>query len=119
MANDTDEAVILERIKNLQGDVTEIKTAVKCGEKRAQEFERLYIKEHGVVEQSAQAAHDRLDIQDERMVVLDKSIKTLVEVIQPLVTTNNVLKWVGGLLGGSIFILIWMIILGQVQLVFG
>jgi len=118
MIGDLDGAVVLEMISNIQDDVTEIKKDVKDGKERSQEFERLYIKAYAQVEQSAQSAHKRLDDHEVRLKGLEDSIKKFVEVIQPLVTTNNILKWVGGILGGSIFILIWMIILGQVQLVF-
>lgn len=118
MTGELDGAVVLERLDNLQVDVTEIKKAVKDGEERAREFDRQYIKAYAVVENSASAAHGRLDDHEERLKGLEVSIRKLVEVIQPLVTTNSILKWVGGILGGSVFILIWMIILGQVQLVF-
>ena len=36
----------------------------------------------------------------------------------PVIATNKILSYLGGVLGGSVILLIWMIIIGQVRVVF-
>lgn len=110
--------VLLERLSNVQTDVSDIKATVKCIEKRETTFERQYIKENAAVVQRASEAHNRLDSVEQEQKTQRKLITDLQKTIQPLVATNKIISWMGGILGASVLLLIWLLITGQVQLLF-
>lgn len=118
MSIDNDYGVILERIKHIQDDVIEIKESQKFGEERAQNFERHYIKDHAVVVQQAEAAHKRLNGHEDKIGSLENDLGALIKAMQPLVSTNRFLRWVGGIVGAALLALIIAVITGQVQLMF-
>lgn len=95
--------VVLERIENMRCDVTEIKGDVK----------QLM----GLPGQMSQA-NSRLDDHDAEIKELRKQMQTVRDAIQPLIQTNKMLAWLAGIIGVSIVSLIWMMIIGQVQVVF-
>ena len=111
-------AVVSERLHAVQGDVTEIKQTVKCFDNREMAFEKHYIKEHARLVHKTDAAHKRLDNHDNQLSDIKAQLLILTKSIQPLIVTNKFLGWMGGVLGISILLLIWMIIIGQVTLVY-
>ena len=114
----TNLGVLTERVTSVQDDIKEIKAVVDCSEKRGVAFEKHYIAEHARIMHKADAAHKRIDNHDNRIADISTQLLILTKSIQPLIATNKVLGWLGGVLGASILVLIWMIIIGQVTLNF-
>lgn len=111
-------AVLIERIGNLQIDVTDIKSGLVCLNASQEKLERMYLVEHQKVVSSTERAHQRIDVNERQIHEMTEQIVRLEKTIQPLITSNRIITWVGSILGGSIVILIWMIITGQVQLIY-
>ena len=103
--------VLLERIETVRDDAREIKSSVKCLDQNYRAFREEYTRGHVQVESSIERAHERIDENEE-------AIGNLRKAVEPLVPTYKVLLWIGGALGTSVLVLIWMLITGQVQLLF-
>ena len=99
--------VLRERLDTVQRDLKEIKNGVKDIDKNQRKLSEEFLV---ACEQNAHR-DERLDKHDER-------IKAIEDAIKPMIFAYKILAWVGTLLGGSIFVLVWMVITGQVQLVF-
>lgn len=128
--------IVLERVANMQGDVSEIKNSVKCLDECQHRFERDYLQEHAKVVQESNAAHRRLDEFEKRMkernadfeyrmterskesAALRVQMTAIQESMTPLIAAYRVLAFLGGALGLSVIALIWSLITGQVKLVF-
>lgn len=117
--------VLNERIVSMQVDLTEIKLAIQCMTANYDELERLYLVEHerltGKVEITNRRLDDqsaKIDAEAQRVKVLADQLLQLEKSIQPLIVSNKILVWVGTLLGGSVILLIWMILTGQASVVF-
>ena len=105
--------VILEKVSNLQEDVSEIKTEVGCLNKNYQAFQREYIKESAELSMKAVSSHRRLDVHEKRMEAIEAQMKEIRDALPPLIMTNRVLAFVGGAVGLSVIALIWSLITGN------
>jgi len=114
--------VIMAQMEGVQNTLDEIKTTLKCMNDWRSSFELLYTGEHVKLEESTKAAHRRLDLLEPKVDELAKTLLSSTQAIEhalgPLKTQAKIIAWVGGILGTSIILLIWAIIIGQVQLVF-
>jgi hypothetical protein len=105
--------VILERITNVQGDVSEIKTSVGCLSKDSQTFQRQYIRDHSEVTMKVSASHRRLDEHELRMKAIEAQMQELRDALHPLIITNRILGFIGGAVGLSVIALIWSLVTGR------
>ena len=105
--------VILEKIVNLQEDVSEIKTEVGCLNKNYQAFQREYIKESAELSMKTVSSHRRLDVHERRMEAIETQMKEIRDALQPLIMTNRVLAFVGSAVGLSVIALIWSLVTGK------
>lgn len=103
-------ARIEEKINGIIEDLTEIKTAVKDISGCQQKFQVDYTKAHVIVEQKAEAAHNRLDKHDEELEKMKQNIDKMTAALSPLITQSKILAWGASALGLSIIALIWGII---------
>jgi len=117
--------VLIERITNLQLDVSEIKKSVNVLDDIQREFQREYLTEHAKVVQEATAAHRRLDEFEKRLEERNKEMdkmriqmEAIQKAIAPMISAYRMLVFLGSALGLSVLALIWSMITGQVQLVF-
>ena len=110
--------VLLERIEGVKNDTSEIRSKVECLDKNYQVFREEYTRGHATMEAAVARAHERIDEHDEKIAILVHSFEKQRDLIQPLIATNKILSWMGGTLGGSVLLLIWLVITGQVQLQF-
>jgi len=110
--------VLLERLDTLREDTKEIKQSVNCLDQNYRTFREEYTRGHVQVEASIDSAHTRLDKQEKRIELIVNDYKTLHELIQPMVFAYRILVGISSILGGSILLLVWMMITGQVQLLF-
>ena len=104
---------ILERVTNVQGDVTEIKKDVGCLNKSYQAFQREIIKENAKLSMKAVSSHRRLNLHEKRMKAIETQMKEIRGMLQPLIYTNRILAFVGTALGASVIALIWSLITGK------
>lgn len=109
---------IIERLKGIQEDVAEIKADLRAYNEREVAFQRHYEREHQIVLGKAEAAHRRIDGLEPKVAENADQVKILTNLIQPLISTNKVLIWLGVGFGLSVVALIWAIIIGQAQVVF-
>ena len=109
--------VILEKVSNLQEDVTEIKKDVGCLNKSYQAFQREIIKENAELSMKAVSSHRRLDLHEKRMEAIELQMKEIRDMLQPLIYTNRILAFVGTALGASAIALIWSLITGKAVVV--
>ena len=110
--------VLLERLDTLREDTKEIKQSVNCLDQNYRTFREEYTRGHVQVEASIDSAHTRLDKQEKRIELIVNDYKTLHELIQPMVFAYRILVGISSILGGSILLLVWLMITGQVQLLF-
>jgi excinuclease UvrABC helicase subunit UvrB len=110
--------VLVAKLDGMSCDMAEIKAAVKEQTESFRTFQVTYTKEHEIVVQTAKRAHERLDELAKSEAKQDQEIQALQDAIGPLIVMSKTLTWLAIALGGSIIGLIWMIIIGQVQLVF-
>ena len=117
--------VIIERLEHLRCDIQEIKAALEKRGEQDQKFRDEYQREYAKVDGKTEKAHTRIDELNQRMAAMStqtesnqKALEDLQKAIQPLVTANKILVWIGGVLGVSTVALIWSLITGQAQLVF-
>ena len=117
--------VIIERIEALRCDVQDISKKLEDHNRREGEFREHYVKEHGLVDNKAQRAHERIDQVEARIMehakqmdALRQAMDSLQKSVQPLIFANKVMMWLAGILGSTIIILIWSLITGQAQVVF-
>lgn len=137
MPSQTSQQVLVERLSNLQTDVTDIKStslpkieaSIACFGGNLDRLERLYLVEHEKMNSKVDAAHRRLD--DHAGKITDQSVRSetntrrieeiavqiikLEKTIQPLI---KILVWLGVTFFGSLIALIWSIVTHQVTLVF-
>lgn len=111
--------VILERVEGLKADIGEVKVGMTCIGERQAAFEKVYILEHQKVVNETFNAKARLDGLDKSLEEHRKLVEELRKVVQPLTTAYRILVWMGTILGGSVLVLVWMLITGEVRLVFG
>lgn len=111
-------AVLVERLSNMQTDVTEICANIGALVTGFQEFRQLYLLEHASVVNRTEAHEKTLVDHGRKLEELEKDYKKLYEMITPLIHTNKIVVWIGAVLGLSVLGLIWSIITGQVVLVF-
>ena len=109
--------VILEKIVNIQKDVSEIKTEVGCLSKNYEAFQRQYIKENAELSMKAVSAHRRLDLHEQRMKAIENQMKEIRDALHPLIFTNKILAFIGSALGLSLIALIWSLITGKAVMV--
>lgn len=114
VAND----VLLERINNLQQDVTRIISAVDASCNSQREFEKYYTEQHALVVNEAAAAHRRLDLQQKQIDTILAQMAALSNAMQPLIFQAKILNWFAISLGGSVLLLIIAVITHQVTLTF-
>jgi hypothetical protein len=121
----TSQQVLIERLSNLQADMTDIKGSIACFSGNLERLERLYLVEHEKLVGKVDAAFRRIDEQGARSDANTRRIEDITnqlikleKSIQPLVFSNKILAWIGVTLGGSVIALIWMVITHQVTLVF-
>jgi hypothetical protein len=115
--------VLLERLDYLRNEIAEMKDQLRVHLKSEQDWERDSIEVHSTLRNAIDAAHRRLDDQAKRLGEQEEQIKgvtaeirLLQSMIGPLVTTNKILSVIGGLLGTSIFALIWAILLHRISI---
>jgi len=115
------DGIVATKIEALRDDIKELKGLVKSIDSQQREavIERVKICNQ------ADAAHRRLDEFESRcmerrqeMENLRKQVDRIQKAMQPLITANKILVYVGIGLAGSVMGLIWGILTGQVQLVF-
>lgn len=118
-------AVLNERVVSIQSDIGEIKSSLACVSSNLERLERLYLVEHEKLSGRLDVTSRRLDEQitrsndnTKRIEEITNQVIKLEKSIQPLIFSNKILIWLGGILGASVVALIWMIITGQVALVF-
>jgi hypothetical protein len=115
-------AVLLERVESLRTDTAEIKRQLEHLTVAFADRGAAHARENERVTNQATAAHRRLDIIEPKVDALEKMFRTdvqsLKDLIGPLRFQASVVTWFGAILGASVITLIWMIITGQVQLVF-
>jgi len=99
--------VLLERIDGVRVDLSHLREGVKCLEKQANGYMTEYAK-----------TTVRIENHDERIRNLEGNFDKLKDLIRPLIATNKILSYLGGVLGGSVLLLIWMMITGQVSVLF-
>jgi len=116
--NDANTAVLVERLSNLQGDIAKIDSGINDIGERFMTFEKSYLLEHAKVANRADDAHQKLVDQNDRIKTLETEFKKLSDMIQPLITTNKAVVWIGGVLGVSALGLVWSVMTGQVVLLF-
>ena len=109
--------IILERVANLQEDVSGIKTDVGCLNKSYQAFQREYIKESAELSMKAVSSHRRLDVHETRLTAIEDQMKEIRNALQPLIFTNKILAFVGVTLGASTIALIWSLVTGKAVMV--
>ena len=105
--------VILERVANLQEDVSEIKTDVGCLSNNYQAFQRQCIEKGAELSMKAMSSHRRLDDHDTRLTAIEDQMKEIRDALQPLIMTNKVLVFVGSAVGISVIALIWSLVTGK------
>ena len=110
--------VILEKINNVQGDVSEIKQDVKNLSNNYRAFERESIRERANLVGKVNAAQTYAEENRRRIVDIEKKMTEIQNALQPLIATNKLLAFIGGALGISIIALIWALITGQAILAF-
>lgn len=81
------------------------------------DFERVYAVAHTELDNKANHAHLRIDEVKRQQEDASAQLKALRDAIQPMIYTNRILAWIGGLLGASIIGLIWALVVGQVTVV--
>lgn len=111
-------AVILERIDFLRDDIGELKKSVICLENNYASLRHEYAVEHVRVVDKADAAHKRLDIHEQKIEAIVSTLDRMERAMSPLITTNRLILWIGGIFGVSIITLIWMLITQEAKLIF-
>ncbi len=118
-------AVIIERLDSIRGDIGELKAVLTEVNAWRNDFQAHYATAHAELDHKSNRAHLRVDEIERRAGELDrrteenmKAIRSLENAIQPMIYTNRILAWLGGLLGVSMIALIWSIVIGQVSVVF-
>lgn len=109
--------VILEKINNIQGDVSEIKTEVGSLNKSYQASQHEAIRERSELHMQSVASHRRLDVHEKRMKDIEDQMREIRNALQPLIFTNKILTFVGITLGGSTIALIWSLITGKAVMI--
>jgi len=117
--------VVVERLAYLQKDVTELKTSFSCFSGQLERLERTYLVEHEKLVGKVDSANARIDsalvdikLQNDRVKELTNNVDALERSVSPLVTSNKIMAWIGSALGLSVIALLWMLLTGQVQLIF-
>ena len=109
--------VVLEKIINVQDDVSEIKKDVGDLNKSYLAYQRVAIKESAEFSMKVISSHRRLDAHEERMRSMEKQMKEIRDALQPLIYTNRILAFIGGSLGLSVTALIWSLITGRAVMI--
>jgi hypothetical protein len=99
-----------EKVNGIISDLHEIKTSLDKLNLCYQNFQLDYTKAHVIVEQKAEAAHNRIDKHDEELEKMKKNIEEMTKAISPLITQSKILAWGASILGASVIALIWGII---------
>ena len=109
--------VILEKIINIQGDVSEIKIVAERLSTNYQIFQREVVRETAEATMKAAASHRRLDLHDERIKAIENQMKEIRDALHPLIWTNKILAFVGSAVGLSVIALIWSLITGKAVMI--
>lgn len=98
--------VLLERVGALQTDITDIKCSTTALSSSLSMLRENYLVEHEKLVAAVRMLSTKVDEHD-------KVIDDLEKKIEPLMAAHKILVWVAGILGGSIIVLIWMVITHQ------
>lgn len=109
--------VALEKISNIEEDVSEIKKGFGDLNKSFLAFQRLSIKESAEFSMKVVSSHRRLDTHEERLKAIETQMTEIRDAIQPLIYTNRILAFIGGSLGVSVVALIWSLITGKAVMI--
>jgi hypothetical protein len=104
-------AVLLEKITNLQEDFNKMATAINCHLEAQIKFEQQSITQRTVLA-------TRVDDHEKLITDLRIEINKLTKAVAPLIVTNRILSILGGVLMASVIALLWGILTNQVTLVF-
>ncbi len=105
------------KMDGIIADLSEVKCDVKEIAKVQQANQIDYARSQVLMEQKADAAHERLDKHDTRLAEMEKNIADLTKSMAPLVVQSKVIGWLAVALGTSIIALIWGIITHTITLV--
>lgn len=118
--------VVMERLGGLTAALVELKTLVLSMDARQRQDALDRVGVAAMLEAKITAAHNRLDVQANKLDEHTTDIKALETVQQatdrrlsPLEAAYRLMAFVASALGLSVTALIWALITGQVQLVFG
>lgn len=103
--------VIMERISNIQTDLSEIKTLLTCHVEAQTKFEQETIS-------SRLVSAEKMSAVQTTVVDHEGRLKKLEDIVRRLAVTDAILRWVAVILMGSVITLIWGILTNQVTLNF-
>jgi len=104
-------AVIIERLDRIQADLCKIQSRMDTQENDRIQFREAYLVGHTELEALAKDTAKKVDDHE-------KEIKTLEDMVKPVVWSNRIVSSVTILLGSAIIALVWQLITGQAQVFF-
>lgn len=104
-------AVLLEKIENLREDLAELSKAISYHLEAQVKFEQQSYSDR-------QLLKAQVDNHEKEIAELRTQVRKLTDMIRPLIVTNRILTWLGGILMASVVALIWGILTHQVLLIF-
>lgn len=111
--------VVLERIKELQTDVAELKSELKCVQAAFDAF-KMGLAERIIQMDSSgtQSARKSIDNHEERIAALERAAIEVRMLRESMNTTNKILAFLGTTIGALFLTLLWMFITGQAEVIF-
>ena len=103
--------VIMEKIANIQSDVSEIKTLLTGHVETQTKFEQETMSSRAVTSEKMMRVQALVDNHEERL-------KSLENIVRRLVYTDAILRWAAVVFMGSVITFIWSIITHQVTIGF-
>ena len=107
----TQNAVIIERLDHIRADLCKIQARLDAQETDRIQFREAYLVGHTELEALAKDTAKKVDDHE-------KEIKTLEDMVKPVVWSNRIVSGVAVLLGSAIIALVWQLITGQAQVFF-
>lgn len=96
--------VVLERIGDLRGDVSEIKAQITCYNDREIAFEMKYTEERTSLAADVRTAGETAARAHKRIDDLEKQVVTIGDAVKPLIFQSKVLAWASSLIGGALIL---------------
>lgn len=103
--------VIMEKVANIQTDVSDIKTLLTCHVDAQTKFEQETVSSRLVAAEKMTAVQAKVDDHEKRLIGLE-------DIVRKLAITDAILRWVAVILMTSVIALIWGVVTHQVTLGF-